>query len=188
MDLNGNISLAYSVTNQYSLYPGIRYTGRLSGDTLGQMTFAEQTAITGTHSFNTQWGDYSETSLDPDGLTFWHTNQYIVDASGSTANTRIFAFRLTSPVGVPGILKDETEFSVYQSGNNLNVQIKRLPSDNPVVLTLFDIDGRELWSQWVRPESGRSESRINMSEMSKGAYLVRAGNSKFQKVAKVILD
>jgi hypothetical protein len=188
MDLSGNISLAYNVTNSSNLYPGIRYTGRLAGDALGQMTFAEQTVILGTYSFDTQWGDYSETSLDPDGLTFWHTNQYIRDATGNTANTRIFAFRLTSTVGVPAIVDEEFEFTTWQSSSNLNVQVKGLSSNSEVNVTLFDIDGRELSSQWITPATGRLESKINVSKLAKGSYLVRVGNSKFQKVKKVILD
>jgi hypothetical protein len=152
------------------------------------MTFAEQTVILGTYSFDTQWGDYSETSLDPDGLTFWHTNQYIRDATGNTANTRIFAFRLTSTVGVPAIVDEEFEFTTWQSSSNLNVQVKGLSSNSEVNVTLFDIDGRELSSQWITPATGRLESKINVSKLAKGSYLVRVGNSKFQKVKKVILD
>ena len=35
MDWQGNIALGYSVVNGVDVYPGIRYTGRLSGDPLG---------------------------------------------------------------------------------------------------------------------------------------------------------
>ena len=189
MDLNGDISLAYNVTNQYNLYPGIRYTGRLAGDPLGQMTFAEQTAIAGTHSLNEQWGDFSESTLDPDGLTFWHTNQYIRDSTGAKANTRIFSFRLAnSHTGIPVIATDQIEYKVYQSGNNLNVLISGLASDDKVVLDLFDIDGKQLSSQWITPASGQFEYKINVAGLSKAAYLVRIGNSKFQKVTKVIVN
>jgi len=152
------------------------------------MTFAEQTAMVGTHSFATQWGDYSESSLDPDGLTFWHTNQYIRDATGATANTRIFAFRLTSPLGISAIANEESEFTVYQFNNNLNVHVKGLPSDKPVVVNLFDVDGKQLSSQWVTPVSGRFENKISIIGLAKGAYLVRIGNSDFQKVSKIILN
>ena len=48
MDRNGNIALGYSVVNGVDVYPGIRYTGRLRGDPLGQMTLGEGTIVDGT--------------------------------------------------------------------------------------------------------------------------------------------
>src|SRR5581483_9521159 len=37
-DKNGNMGLGYSVVNGTTVFPGIRYTGRLKGDAAGQMT------------------------------------------------------------------------------------------------------------------------------------------------------
>src|SRR5204862_1376884 len=37
-DKNGNMALGYSVVNGVDVYSGIGYTGRLAGDTPGQMT------------------------------------------------------------------------------------------------------------------------------------------------------
>jgi len=34
------MALGYSAVNGIDVYPGIRYTGRLAGDPLGQMTLA----------------------------------------------------------------------------------------------------------------------------------------------------
>ena len=41
MDRQGNIALGYSVVNGVDVYPGIRYTGRLATDPIGQMTLGE---------------------------------------------------------------------------------------------------------------------------------------------------
>ena len=46
-DKNGNMALGYSVVNGVNVYPGIRYTGRLAGDPLGQMTLGEGVIING---------------------------------------------------------------------------------------------------------------------------------------------
>src|SRR5216117_800371 len=46
-DKNGNMALGFSVVNGVNVYPGIRYTGRLAGDPLGQMTLGEGTIING---------------------------------------------------------------------------------------------------------------------------------------------
>jgi hypothetical protein len=46
-DHNGDIALGYSASGPND-FPSVRYTGRAAGDTLGQMTQAEQVAYTGT--------------------------------------------------------------------------------------------------------------------------------------------
>jgi len=97
MDGSGNLALGYSISSN-STFPGIRYVGRLDGDTAGAMTTAEQTIIDGSASQTGtgRWGDYSSMSVDPvDDCTFWYTNEYI-PASGSWA-TRIARFRFPSP-------------------------------------------------------------------------------------------
>jgi len=97
MDDNGNIALCYAKSST-SIYPGLYYTGRCSGDPLGTMTFTETTAIAGTGSQSSynRYGDYSHTSLDPDGVTFWHTGEYVSSASGQ--ETRVYSFQLPCAV------------------------------------------------------------------------------------------
>jgi hypothetical protein len=113
MDWQGNIALGYSVTNATDVYPGIRYTGRLAGDPLGQMTLGEGTIINGTGvqtTTNSRWGDYTSLNVDPtDDCTFWYVNEYYevsglplplppppLPPPGTTApwQTRIGAFKL----------------------------------------------------------------------------------------------
>lgn len=80
MDKKGNIALGYSVVNGTTVFPGIRYTGRLAGDTLGQMTLGEGTIINGSGvqtNTNSRWGDYTDMTVDPtDDCTFWYVNEY----------------------------------------------------------------------------------------------------------------
>src|SRR5262249_5633352 len=80
MDQSGDIALGYS-TSSGSLSPSIRYTGRLAGDALGQMTQGETTLQAGGGSQTgtlTRWGDYSAMTVDPiDDCTFWYTNEYL---------------------------------------------------------------------------------------------------------------
>jgi hypothetical protein len=79
-DKNGNMALGYSVVNGTTVFPGIRYTGRLSGDPLGQMTLGEGTIIDGAGvqtTLNSRWGDYTDMNVDPtDDCTFWYVNEY----------------------------------------------------------------------------------------------------------------
>src|SRR5258707_6718311 len=62
MDKKGNMALGYSVVNGTTVFPGIRYTGRLAGDTLGQMTLGEGTIINGSGvltNVKSRLGDYT---------------------------------------------------------------------------------------------------------------------------------
>jgi len=96
MDDNGSIGLAYCKSGA-TTYPSLCYTGRLATDPLGTMTFTESVAIAGTKSETSgnRYGDYSQLSLDPDGVTFWHTGEYTAN-SGTT--TRVFSFQLPTTV------------------------------------------------------------------------------------------
>jgi len=98
MDTAGSIALGYSVSSS-SIYPAIRYTGRLEGDPLNQMTIAEGSVIegggcqTGSWSGRSRWGDYSGMSVDPSNpTTFWFTTEYYATTSISSWVTRIASF------------------------------------------------------------------------------------------------
>lgn len=102
MDKKGNMALGYSVVNGTTVFPGIRYTGRLADDALGQMTLGEGTIIDGSgiqRTTNSRWGDYTDITVDPtDDCTFWYVNEYYTLAGqvSSTAGwqTRIGTFKL----------------------------------------------------------------------------------------------
>ena len=109
MDRNGNIALGYSVVNGTTVFPGIRYTGRLAGDPLGQMTVAEGTIINGSGvqtTTNSRWGDYTSLNVDPvDDCTFWYVNEYYTMAGQQSSpagwQNRVGTFRF------PGCLPNE---------------------------------------------------------------------------------
>jgi hypothetical protein len=97
MDAFGNIALGYSVSNGTNVFPGIRYTGRLAGDPLGQMTLGEGVLINGTGSqtATSRWGDYTSMNVDPnDDCTFWYVNQYYQTTSVAGWQTRIGQLQL----------------------------------------------------------------------------------------------
>jgi hypothetical protein len=79
MDREGDIALGYSVSSP-SVFPSIRYTGRLAGDPLGTFPQGEVTVVTGlsAQGRESRWGDYSAMSIDPgDDCTFWYTNEFV---------------------------------------------------------------------------------------------------------------
>jgi hypothetical protein len=98
MDGQGNMALGYSVSSP-SMYPAIRYAGRLADDPLGTLPQFEVSLIEGTGYQTTydRWGDYTSMSVDPvDDCTFWYTNEYYT-SPGINWRTRIGAFKLCSP-------------------------------------------------------------------------------------------
>src|SRR5512141_2143962 len=99
MDGAGDIALGYSISSS-TMFPAIRYTGRLAGDPLGQLPQGEGTIINGTGSQThsaSRWGDYSSLSVDPtDDCTFWYTNEYVQTSGASPWRTRIGSFRVST--------------------------------------------------------------------------------------------
>ena len=106
-DRNGNTAVGYSVVNGVDVYPGIRYTGRLAADPLGEMTLGEGVIVNGSGvqtTTNSRWGDYTSMNIDPiDDCTFWYVNQYYevsgfpVDPNALTTvpfQTRVGSFKL----------------------------------------------------------------------------------------------
>jgi hypothetical protein len=99
VDHLGDMAIGYSVSSA-TLFPSIRYAGRLAGDAANTITQTETTLIAGTGAQTgncggspcARWGDYSAMTLDPNGCTFWYTNEYYVDLS-LNHHTRIGSFR-----------------------------------------------------------------------------------------------
>jgi len=98
MDSVGNIALGYSISSA-NMYPSIRYTGRMSCDSLNVMTIAEKGIMNGGGSSTAapadycRWGDYSAMSCDPSqNGKFWYTQEYYASTSQSNWRTRIASF------------------------------------------------------------------------------------------------
>ena len=111
MDAAGNIALGYSVSSG-TTSPAIRFTGRLAGDPLGEMTIAE-TSIqegTGAQTLTGRWGDYSTMTVDPvDDCTFWYTHEYVSRTGVAAWASRIAAFRLPGCPPAEPIFADDFE-------------------------------------------------------------------------------
>ena len=105
VDRAGNLALGYS-TSSATTNPALKYAGRLAADPINTFSQTEQVLFQGaaTQQGNcgggicTRWGDYSAMTLDPDGCTFWYTNEYYA-ANGLSYRTRIGAF--TFPACTP---------------------------------------------------------------------------------------
>jgi hypothetical protein len=104
VDQSGDTAIGYSVSSP-SMFPGIRYAGRLVTDPIGNLGQGEATMFTGTGSetdTNGRWGDYSMTTIDPaDGMTFWHVNEYEATSGSFNWHTRIGKFNFQAGGATP---------------------------------------------------------------------------------------
>jgi hypothetical protein len=123
---NGDLAIGYTKSNS-TTNPQIKYAGRLAGDPLNTFSQTEQTLIDGTGSQNgtcgdvtpcSRWGDYSAMTLDPDGCTFWYTNEYYA-TNGLNHLTRVGAFSF------PGC-------SVFANNGGLQGTVKSAVTNQPL--------------------------------------------------------
>jgi hypothetical protein len=189
MDDYGSIGLCYAVSGPGE-YPSLRYTGRYSSDVLGTMPFAEVTAKAGTgaQSGVNRWGDYSHTSLDPDGMTFWHTGMW---ENGSSESSQIYSFKISPSIAT--VVTESTiadpEYSAYQpEKGSLLVKASNLTNNDELVVDLFDVQGKLIVDKKINPAANSFETSFSTMGLAKGAYLVRIGNVNFQKILKVVLN
>ncbi|MFL6373717.1 MAG: carboxypeptidase regulatory-like domain-containing protein [Pyrinomonadaceae bacterium] len=92
----GSQAVGYSVSSA-TVFPSIRYAGRLAGDAPGSLGQGEATLIAGAGvqtSTSNRWGDYSDMTVDPvDDCTFWYTQEYYPATGSATWHTRVGKFQ-----------------------------------------------------------------------------------------------
>ncbi len=106
MDNNGSIGLSYLRSNSTSMYPSLYWTGRRSCDPLGTLPLTETLVVAGTgyQTGTNRVGDYAHQCLDPDGVTFWNTSEYMGGTSGaSAARTRVFSYQISPCSNTAGV-------------------------------------------------------------------------------------
>ena len=99
MDVSGNMALGYSASDGTSVYPSVRYTGRLVSDPINTMPQGEGVIIAGTGSQtgSNRWGDYTAMAVDPvDDCTFWYVNEWVPTTSSVGWQLRIGSFRFAA--------------------------------------------------------------------------------------------
>ena len=99
MDTVGNMAIGFSASSP-TIFPQIRYAGRLAGDPPNTLAQGETHLFDGTGSqtdTSSRWGDYSALTVDPvDDCTFWYTQQYYAVTSSFNWRTRIGNFKFAN--------------------------------------------------------------------------------------------
>ena len=104
VDQSGNTAIGYSTSNT-TIFPSIRYAGRLESDPPGNLAQGEAIMTNGggaeTHPTG-RWGDYTMTTVDPsNGMDFWHVNEYFTVTSSANWSTKIGKFNFGRPTPTP---------------------------------------------------------------------------------------
>jgi len=143
VDNCGDAAIGYA-TSSSSMFPGIRYAGRLASDPLNNLGQGEAVMFNGTASQTSdRWGDYSMTTVDPtDGLTFWHVNEYYTTLSSFNWHTRIgsFKFGTCGSGGIP--CGDLVSFQVRcKAGGKLQAKLTLTSTAHTGEMVTIDVDG-----------------------------------------------
>jgi hypothetical protein len=131
-DRAGDIAMGFSVSSA-TLFPSIRYAGRIPSDPPGTFGQGEATLLAGTGSEDfpaaPRWGDYSSMSVDPvDDCTFWYTQEYFSVTGLRDWRTRIGSFKF------PGCTAQGTPTPVASP-------TAPAPTDTPVLPTPTECPG-----------------------------------------------
>ncbi len=204
MDHTGNMALGYSVSNATTVFPGVRYTGRLAADPLNQMPQGEATIVNGVGvqtNFGNRWGDYSSMNVDPsDDCTFWYVNEYYPATSTTGWMLRVGTFKFSSctpAVGVDdgaqqpsatrlspiGVARGRVEVSFTIAGSEARrVQIDVMDVTGRRVRHLMDdvLGGGRYHVEWDRMSEGGERMRP-------GVYHVRLRAGQEQDAEGVVL-
>lgn len=130
MNNSGDIGLSYAKAGA-STFMSLGYTGRLASDPLNTMPISETIAVAGTSAQTgiNRVGDYAQTTLDPDGETFWYTGEYL--AGG--AKTRVYSYKFT-PACVPPTNQANTYSSSAIGDNQMTINWVRGNGNAVVVI------------------------------------------------------
>jgi hypothetical protein len=174
-DHQGNMAVGYSVSSN-SMYPAIRWAGRLVNDPLNELSQGEASLIegTGSQTLYDRWGDYSAMTIDPvDDETFWYTHEYY-NTTGTNWQTRIGSFKLaaeppgitvTSPNGGEGWLVNSTHSITWTTTGTVgNVKIKYSPNNGQDWTSIIASTPNDGAHPWTVPDTPSPQCLVRISE------------------------
>jgi subtilisin-like proprotein convertase family protein len=170
MDHEGNLAVGYSISST-TIFPGIRYAGRVAADPLGGLFQGEATLQAGSFSQTStasRWGDYSGMNVDPvDDCTFFYTQEYYqADNPATTAEwqTRVGSFKVNPACVAPE--QGTLQVNVTNCETGLPIQGARIAIDG----NLYDTTGA----------NGQS-----LTQLAPGTYSVQVSKPDFFPIAAV---
>jgi len=187
MDANGNMGLAYNVGSS-TTEVGIRFTGRLATDPLGEMTFDEEIIQDGVgiQTTTNRFGDYAQLTMDPDGETFWHTAEYF--RSNNAWRTKVAAFRINETLGTDDLSDANAgTLSVIPNGTSHQVIVSEAKNLSELQYQVVDIQGRTIANGQLEATGNIHRAEFNTQNLSTGVYVVKVASKNFNQSKKFII-
>jgi hypothetical protein len=184
MDKQGDMALGFSASDS-TIFPQIRYTGRLVSDPINTLPQGEATIIAGTGAQTdtvNRWGDYSDMTIDPvDDCTFWYTQEYYSSTSSFNWRTRIGNFKFGTCGGAGGeniVLTGSARtkgtksrvtltWSPAENDGNINVMqdgavVQTTPDDGSTTVNLRNASGQTHAYQVCETDGGGCSNTVNV--------------------------
>ncbi len=169
MDHQGSLAVGYSVSST-TVFPSVRYAGRLASDPSGGLFQGEATMVDGgfvQQNTSSRWGDYSQMNVDPiDDCTFWYTQEYYSTdepAINAEWRTRFGSFRVNAACTAP-------------AQGTLQVNVTNCATGLPIQGATVSINGNIYDSTEA---SGQS-----LTQLPPGTYTVNIGGGGFGTVTQ----
>lgn len=177
MDFDGNIGLGFSISGP-NTFPSLAVTGRMANDPLGEMTMQEEIIAEGQSSQNgnNRYGDYAHMALDPDGVTFWFTGEFL--GENESRDTWIHSFALSERVGLN---KNE---SPNLSFNSEKVSLNFVGNSNDYKLVIYNAAGQIIENHML--QSG--QKKMNLNILPAGMYFASLYKGATQRTIKFIVQ
>ena len=180
---DGSIGIAYNVSSS-TIYPSIRYTGRMECDPLNQMTLGETTIKDGSSKSNSnRWGDYSCLDVDPIDGSFWFTAAY---AKNNFWDTHIGNFNVVDDCFGIAVYAQTDSLTVC-SGNSLIFDFELAYHGGYTGTTSFTTNNLPAGlSANFSPSSTNNDGIYDL--IISGTHNVASGDYNFEMVAETSTD
>lgn len=145
-------------------------------------------------------GEYAETftfNFPDDAVTGEHLMRVKTNGDGlvpelacestTLGETEDYKVNLKSTTGIENPLA-ENELRIKNLGSNQFKAVLESIHNEPLIVTLHDINGRTLIYNRVFPTNGQYVYEFNMDYSPKGIYLLRFGNAKWGRVQKISIQ
>lgn len=184
---DGTIALGYNISSKV-VYPGVRFTGRLSCDSLNEMTIEETVAIEGSAA-NTvsRYGDYNGIVTDPSDGSFWLTGQYNPTQDWST-NVTHFTIDACVALNTPAVSANENFKIVPNPAVNEVKIIAECTADKNVQVQLIDLSGKKVLQQTFLMHKGSNTSTLDVHTVVDGFYFVQLRTKEGVQIQRVVIQ
>ncbi len=189
MDVDGDIGLAFNVGSE-NTEVGIRFTGRVATDPLGQMTVTETTIQDGqgVQTVSNRFGDYAQLTMDPNGRTFWHTAEYF--RSNNNWRTKIASFEIDDDFGVDDITNNDIgTLEVFPGVTGTHeISLVTTTAFSEMNFEVLDIQAKRVSNGSLSSSDTGFTGTFNSEKLAAGVYIVRVSNGNFELSKKVIIQ